>query len=171
MLQLRAIAAIDKHDWFIEEEVMRDPTFRIGWAVAMLAIPAVVLGAAPRYDQVVDGVEVFLGIVPAKLVRDHAPAHPERQMHSGPPAGENHVMVALFDAKSGQRITDAAVHATITGPKGFRVEKPLEPMTIAGAASFGNYFEMLGAGPYRIGLRIRVAGATRDTNAVFSWTR
>src|SRR5690242_9701586 len=127
--------------------------------------------AAPAYEQVVDGVAIYFGIVPAQLVRGHPRQHPEGEMHGGPRAGENHIVVALFEDKSGQRITTAEIHATITGPKGFRVEKILEPMIMANAATFGNYFEMLGPGPYRIVLRIRVPGATRDLQAAFTWAR
>jgi hypothetical protein len=137
----------------------------------LLGLAAMAVAAEPRTSQIVNGLEIYFGLMPAQLVRGHAPGRLEQQMHGGPRAGENHVMVALFDAKSGRRISDAVVHATITGPKGFRAEKPLEPMTIAGAATFGNYFEMLGIGPYKIALRVRPAGASKDVFARFSWSR
>ncbi len=77
-------------------------------------------------------------------------------MHGGVPEGENHIVIALFDARTGQRITRARITATITGPGRFKTEKELAPMIVSGAASFGNYFTLLGPGPYRIILRIRV---------------
>jgi hypothetical protein len=144
------------------------------WYMA-LVLPALLIAftaaAAPAYEQVVDGVAIYFGIVPAELVRGHPRQHPEGEMHGGPHAGQNHVMVALFDDKSGRRITVAEVHASVTGPKGLRSGQALEPMVIANAVTFGNYFAMPGPGPYRIALRIRLPGTTRDIEAVFSWAR
>lgn len=139
-------------------------------AAAILLLVAVTAGAA-GYRQVVDGVAIYFGILPAELVRGHPPAHPESGMHGGVPVGENHLTVALFDDKTGERIADAQVTATITGPKGFKLEKKLEPMVIAGAASYGHYFAMPGPGPYRIALSIRTPGIGREIRAVFTWAR
>lgn len=142
------------------------------------ALAGIVLGvatAAPTadtvYRRVVDGVAVYFGIVPAEFVRGHPQEHPEGLMHGGVPIGENHIMVALFEDKTGKRITRAQVTATITGPGNFKAEKKLEPMIIAGAASYGNYFNMPGPGPYRIEISIRLPRTSRMINAVFSWAR
>ena len=141
------------------------------WLLAglLLLVPAIV--AAGGYRQVVGGVAVYFGMMPAELVRGHPQEHPEGQMHGGVPVGENHIMVALFEGKTGKRITRAEVTATITGPGNFKAEKKLEPMIIAGAATFGNYFNMLGPGPYRIALRIRTPGIGHDIEATFTWAR
>ena len=144
---------------------------RLRWLLAGLLLAVSTTIAAGGYRQVVDGVAVYFGIVPAELVRGHPPEHPEGQMHGGVPAGENHIMVALFEDKTGKRITDAEITATIMGPDRFKLEKKLEPMIIAGAASYGNYFAMLGSGPYRIALRIRMPGIGHEIRAVFTWAR
>jgi len=132
-------------------------------------------GSAPAtessYRQVVDGVAIYFGIMPAQLVRGHPPEHPEGQMHGGAPAGENHIMVALFNAQSGERATGAEISATVTGPGRYKAEKRLEPMVIAGGLSFGNYFYMPGPGPYRIKLSIRLPSAARAIRATFTWAR
>ena len=141
------------------------------WLLAGLLLLVSATVAAGGYRQVVDGVAVYFGIVPAELVRGHPPEHPEGQMHGGVPVGENHIMVALFDDKTGERITRAEITATITGPGNFKAEKKLEPMIIAGAASYGNYFAMPGSGPYRIALRIRMPGIGHEIRAVFTWAR
>lgn len=138
-------------------------------AVSLLIAATTALAAS--HQQVVDGVAIYFGIVPAELVRGHPPEHPESVMHGGPPVGENHVMVALFDDKTGQRITNAEVTATITGPGNFKAEKKLEPMTIAGAVTYGNYFSLLGSGPYRIAVHIRTPGVGHDIEAKFIWAR
>jgi hypothetical protein len=144
---------------------------KLGWLLAGLLLVVSVTVAAGGNRQVVDGVAIYFGILPAELVRGHPPGHPESGMHGGVPVGENHLTVALFDDKTGKRIADAQVTATITGPDRFKLEKKLEPMLIAGTASYGNYFNMPGPGPYRITLRIRTPGIGRDIQAVFTWAR
>lgn len=139
-------------------------------AAALLGFAAVAAGPAD-YRQVVSGVAIYFGMMPAQLVRGHPPEHPESGMHGGVPAGENHLVVALFDDKTGARIIDAQVSATITGPDNFKAEKKLEPMVIAGTTTFGNYFYMPGPGPYRIALRMRAPGIGHEIQAAFTWAR
>lgn len=149
-------------------------TLSRSWWAVMLAIPlgsAAVSAAESGYQQVIDGVAVYLGILPAQLVRGHPPQHPEGEMHGGAPPGENHIVVALFDAKSGARLVGVEVTARLTGDRGLDVRKRLEPMVIAGAASYGNYFYMPGAGPYRIELAIRLPGMHEEIRASFTWVR
>ena len=90
-------------------------------------------------------------------------------MHGGAPLarGQYHVMVALFDAKTGARISDAQVDAVVAGvgAKGWSV--PLQTMSIANAITYGNYFYMTGEGPWRIDLQIRRPGSTRAIAARF----
>lgn len=142
-----------------------------GLLAALLGVAFSASAAERGYRQVVDGVAIYFGILPAQLVRGHPPEHPEGQMHGGAPAGENHIMVALFNAQSGERATGAEISATVTGPGRYKAEKRLEPMVIAGGLSFGNYFYMPGPGPYRIVLRIRLPGAHEAIRASFTWAR
>ncbi len=144
---------------------------RFGLLAALLGIALSVPAAERGYRQVVDGVAIYFGIMPAQLVRGHPPEHPEGQMHGGAPAGENHIMVALFEEKTGKRLDGAVVTVTVTGPDRFKAEKKLEPMTVAGAASYGHYFYMPGPGPYRIRLGIRLPGTARELRATFTWAR
>lgn len=144
---------------------------RLGWLLAGLLLMVSATAAVDGYRQVVDGVAVYFGVMPAELVRGHPREHPESEMHGGVPVGENHITVALFEDKTGKRIARAEVTATITGPGNFKAEKKLEPMIIAGAATFGNYFTMPGPGPYRIALRIRTPGIGHDIEATFTWAR
>lgn len=123
------------------------------------------------HSQVVDGVAVYFGMLPAELVRGHPREHPEGTMHGGAPVGESHLTVAVFEAKTGQRIADAEVTAHITGDRGLTVQKRLDLMVIAGSATYGNYFSMPGSGPYRIEVRIRPPGKAREVRAVFTWAR
>jgi hypothetical protein len=120
-----------------------------------------------------DGIMVYLGVVPAEVVLGHAPQHPEAQMHGGPPEQPQryHVMVALFEAASGARISNATVTARVSELALAVTEKRLELMTIAGAATYGNYFPMSNAGPYRIEVRIRRPGVAGEVQTTFNFER
>ena len=120
--------------------------------------------------KVAEGVAIYLGIVPAEVVRGHPAEHPEGSMHRGAPPGpgQYHVMVALFDAKSGQRITDSPVIARVSSTGGgTRVEKTLEPMNIADSITYGNFFPMPDPGPYKIAILIYRPGLSHVIEAEF----
>lgn len=121
--------------------------------------------------QIVDDLAIYFGVLPAELVRGHPREHPESEMHGGIAVGDSHVIVALFDNKTGKRIRGAQIAARVTGEAGVDVQRPLEAMVVAGRAAYGNYFPLQGAGPFRIELRIRRPGAQRDTQAIFTWAR
>lgn len=139
--------------------------------VALFCLSAATSAADTAYHRIVDGVAIYIGIVPAELVRGHPPEHTEATMHGGVPVGESHLTVAVYDARSGRRISNAAVTAGIAGDRGPTVRKTLEPMLIAGSPTFGNYVSMRGAGPYRIEIEIRVPGRTKAVTATFTWVR
>jgi hypothetical protein len=136
-----------------------------------LGFAAAVPAEHSPYHRVVQGVAIYLGVVPAEVVRGHPPEHSESQMHGGVPVGESHIVVALFDNKTGKRLTGAMIDARITAT-GLDVQKTLEPMEIAGTVSYGNYFYLPGSGPYRIMLRIRLpGGAAQELRTTFTWAR
>ncbi|QKT04160.1 hypothetical protein HUS23_10225 [Ectothiorhodospiraceae bacterium 2226] len=120
-----------------------------GLVCASAAAPSV--GANGGY-QSADGLVVYLGVVPAAMVEGRHEAHPgEEEMHGGVPRGRHafHVMVAVFDADTGEQVRDARVEARVA-PLGLgEVRQPLEPMTIGDTVTYGNYFT-LRHGTYRI---------------------
>lgn len=144
---------------------------RLGFAASLLVVAVTAFAGDSTYHRVVDGVAVYFGIMPAEVVRGHPRWHPEGTMHGGVEVGASHLTVALFQDKSGERIIDAEVNARITGERGLDVRKKLEPMLIAGSRSYGNYFSLSGAGPYRIEISIRLPRASRTINAEFTWAR
>ena len=114
----------------------------------VFAAALLVLTAAPVWaglqngSQTVDGLTVYLGVVPAAISRGHAPAHVEAKMHGGPPPAslhDVHLVAAVFDASSGARRTDVRVMARIHGRGIKRRTVPLTLMTINGAKTFGGY--------------------------------
>jgi len=127
----------------------------------------------PRNSQTVDGMTIELGVLPAELVQGHAtaPGNPNA-LHGGiqPYSRSHHIVVALFDAKTGARITDARIRAGV-GNRSYNHEpdKALEPMEINGAMTYGNFFSMPGEGLWRIHLEILRAGTPRPVEADFAY--
>lgn len=128
----------------------------------------------PRNKQTVDGMTIELGVMPVERVKkEHATAPGDpNAMHGGTPAnrGSNHIVVALFDAKTGTRITNAQIQAGV-GDRWYNhdPDKSLEPMEISGAMSYGNYFSMQDAGVWRIHLVISRPGIKRPVEADFGY--
>ncbi len=145
------------------------------WLLSISALSALFntsLAADSGYRQVVDGVAIYFGIVPAELVHGHPKGHFESQMHGGVPTDvRHHIIFAVFDSATGERITDAQLSAKVSAGDQSGPWKELEPMIIAGARSYGNYFRMPGAGPYRIAVIIRRPGKSRVIRVSFEWAR
>ncbi|HDR9510447.1 hypothetical protein C5615_29760 [Burkholderia cepacia] len=106
------------------------------------------------------GLTVHFGIVSA----DKAPSVPEEGSISGDTtAGHSlasyHLVVALFDARTGARIDNAVVIARMTAPVSKarpKVQiKRLPVLTANGMVTYGSYFDMPWAGRYRIDLSVR----------------
>jgi hypothetical protein len=145
---------------------------------SLIAVIVMVSGCSdntdlPRNTQIVDGMKIELGVMPAELVKGHATAPGDpNAMHGGTPPNSrsNHIVVALFDAKTGARVTDARIRAGV-GDRWYNHEpdKPLEPMEINGALSYGNFFLMQGSGVWRIHLVIHRPGMTRPAEADFGY--
>lgn len=113
------------------------------------------------YARTVDGVSVYLGVVPAE-----APGEPDLRRHGGMP-GARHVTVALYE--HGVRLEDARVSAYLAVDRA-KSERVLEPMRIAGVTTFGNEFSMPGAGPYEIRVEVRTTAHPRPRIATFRYT-
>src|SRR6266567_9355334 len=92
------------------------------FALALLVATAVALGSpAIAADdgnyKTVGGLSVYIGVVPAELVKGLPHQSSELPMHGGIPSGSHqyHVVAAIFDAASGARISDATVTAKVSG--------------------------------------------------------
>ena len=134
---------------------------------AVILVDGSLAFAGDEHAKVVDGIAIYLGIVPCEMIQG-----PERQMHGGVPKMLHchHVMVALFDNASGKRIEDAKVSAKVREPgvSGVSgVEKPLEPMPIAGSMTYGNFFPISAPGEFLIDLKITRPGSPHVTKAEF----
>jgi len=144
------------------------------WQWILMAVFLAAAGAAKGQHlgqhQVVGDIEIFYGMTPAAEIRVRPADAPERTMHGGVPSGkgQHHLMVALFDKDSKQRITDAEVRASV-GEIGLSATwKKLQPMA-AGPMSYGNYFKMDAPGRYHIHLEIKRPDMAKPVRADFDY--
>jgi hypothetical protein len=100
--------------------------------------------AAPIGDTASSGGLIFyFTVAPSELIK--GPSHlSDQRLHHGSPQGahEHHVFVAIFDAATNVRITDATVTAKVSALASAGDQKKLEPMTIASAIAFGALFNL-----------------------------
>lgn len=119
-------------------------------------------------SQILQGLEVDLGIVPARIMRENPDQYPEHEIDAIP-SGKNsyHVLVAIFDRSSGERITEAQVDARVSplGLTGSR--KDLEPMSIDDAVTYCNFFNFSKNDIHRVLVRIRRPGRPSVAEATF----
>jgi hypothetical protein len=109
------------------------------------------------------GVTVYLGVVPAEIVKGlPASSATERPMHGGIPKGphEYHFVAAVFDTASGARVSDAVVTAEVAGLGLSGSKKKLEPMQIAGTTTYGGFFDLPGFDLYTVKLTIERGSAS-----------
>jgi hypothetical protein len=154
MLQMRKIGRRDA--------ALRTALRGLILGVALVGLPGVALAVDTGPGKTAAGITAYLGVAPAATVRGHSPPHTELDMHGGAPSHPDsyHLMVAVFDAKTGARIEDAKVRArvselTLAGPK-----VTLEPMRIADTITYGNYVKLPGRIPYRIDVDVQCPQGT-----------
>jgi hypothetical protein len=108
------------------------------------------------------GFRVYLGVVPAEIVKGlGAAGSKEPPMHGGVPGGahEYHLVAAVFDAANGARISDAAVTAQVSGLGLSGSTMKLEPMQISGTTTYGGFVNLPGSDLYTVKLMVERAGA------------
>jgi hypothetical protein len=117
------------------------------------------------------GLAVYLGLVPASVVRGHPVGHTEGTMHGGadPGSHQQHLVVAVFDALTGARIENAQVAASIEGLGHVgRQRVELEPMAISGTITYGGFVNFPGNDQYRIQIDITVPGRSEPVTVEFA---
>ena len=131
--------------------------FAVLWLALVAWIGQVAAQQTPWFESA-GGLTVYMGMAPAEIVRGYAPERPESMMHRGEPhqgRHEYHVMVAIFDAATGGRISGAAATAQVSALGLSGPSKKLEPMEVAGAMTYGNFFDLHGPDLYTVGLEVR----------------
>jgi hypothetical protein len=127
-------------------------------AVLLAGFVTATSAAHPGMSQEVDGMIVHLGVTPT----DRLVAHPEllSKGHPAPPSGKDmyHLLVAVFDKVTGERITDAKIEATVT-PLGLAGRtKSMMPGAPAGMVTYCNFFHLTSGDSYVVKVGIRLKG-------------
>ena len=143
---------------------MRVPSFsRIAVALALTLFSLTACQRQPEagQSQVIGGLRFEYGVVPATVVGTHPGDHQEATMHGGAPTEPNryHVVVTLFNAANGVRVSDAEVALGLTG-HGYHNggDLPMDLMAGDGQASYGRYVDLPESGRYRVSFSVRRPG-------------
>ena len=116
----------------------------------------------------IDGVDIYMGITHANK-QAQADEMKKSGLIQAIRSKKHHITVALFDSKTGQRITDARVVAGI-GEMGLSSNrKKLRQEKFGEAVSYGRDFYLSQEGPYWIDLKIKRNGDTQSTMTRFEW--
>lgn len=154
-----------------DSEIRAAIAHMVDQGVATTTRPSAALTAGPDPNhKVIEGTEIYLGIVSAESIRaQHPKPDAESLMHGGIPSRKDyyHVNISLFDSKTKAVITDAQVEARVADPLSGGEAKKLELMAINNTISYGNYFRMPGKAPYTIIVQIRKPGTSRTIEAKF----
>ncbi len=152
-------------------------TVRTFWLTALVLISVAIFNPVatamdvPENFQVVDGVAVYLGVMPAEVIEGYHKAGPESKMHKKAKLKmehRDHVVVALFDNATGKRIENAKVKGSVMEFGLGSKKKKLERMKIAGTITYGNYFDMPDKNVYHINIEIRRPGVKGVIEAKFT---
>lgn len=134
-------------------------------ALALCSTVATLANAAGQ-AMLVNGVEIYYSIAlvsaAAKSNISHgASGYGMKLFH----AGSHHLVVSLTEAKTGARINDATVIATVVPLGLVPTSKPLQPMEINNTITYGNFFVFSpSSGPFRISLNItRSSGGAQES--------
>ena len=124
--------------------------------LSLAALPGVAAADHLGRTVITDGMVVHLGIMPTEVLRENPaqyPAHDPGKLPSG--RHMYHVMLALFDRATGERITDAQIEARVA-PLGLSGPvRPLDPMLVAGVLTYCNYFRLSPTDTYVIKASIK----------------
>ena len=135
--------------------------------LAGVAVAAALAQTALAQPQA-SGLLFHYGLVPSEMVLSHPQSHEERRMHPGDARkGRSHLVLAIFDAASGERIAKAEVTVHITLVGGASTTRTLEPMDIARQPSFGAFVPVGAPGIYKIRFEVKRPGVAGTQNAEF----
>ena len=116
----------------------------------------------------VDGVAIYLGLVPAAVMRQNPDIYPAHEPSKIPSSKHvHHVMLALFDGPGGERITDAIVTARVAPLALAGPTKTLDPTVVAGALTYCNFFRRSPSDTTVIQVEIRRPDVLRMIQARF----
>lgn len=126
--------------------------------LALLIAYAGATSAGPLggYQDVSD-MTVYLGTRSVADLRKHPEVLPEGHPL---PSGDHlhHVLIAIFDRATGERITDAVVDAWVSSPGYVGRKQRLHPSSVGGQVAYCNFFTLWPGGAYVIRVDIHRPG-------------
>ena len=149
---------------------LRKPTLL--WAVVSIIFFTNLYASHPQQHQVVNGIAIYLTIIPAEMLRGHPKEHPESDMHTRSriaDINQHHIMVSLFNAKNGTRLQNKIIKAEVSGTNYKGPVKKLELMVMGATRSYGNFFAIPLNGTYQVELEIQQEGKSKVIKAVFQY--
>jgi hypothetical protein len=144
---------------------------RLGLVLAML-LPARALPEEASFRKSVGDFSVYLAVMPAEFLAGPAvPPVPGATPYQRPaPRDTHHVMVSIFESRTGRRVEQASVAARVAELGFSGVKKSLEPASVTGEKVYAGLFPMPGRGPYRVDVEFRLPAAARPERATFYFT-
>ena len=112
----------------------------------------------------VDGMNVYLGVIPAQMTQHKMYDNGDAKKHS------YHVLIALYDIKKGKPVTGVKLKATVSPIGAGGHTKSLDLM-LDGGISYGNFFVMHRPGIYRIRVEIENEKSGKKSIANFVYQR
>ncbi|KWF26708.1 hypothetical protein WL88_10695 [Burkholderia diffusa] len=142
--------------------------------VFMIALLVAAVAGAQRdagQHLLIGDIDAYYGIVPSAAIGTHPASHVEATMHGGRPGNRYsyHLVVTLLDHATRQRIPDAQVSAAVQEIGLDETRRTLEPMRIDGTISYGAWFDLSGAGPYRVRLDVKRPGRPGTVSGRFEY--
>ncbi|MEE8454630.1 MAG: hypothetical protein V3R90_07730 [Limibaculum sp.] len=140
-------------------------------AVVMLFVGTALADHSSGY-KVADGLTIYYAVIPAEMLRAYPKGSPEATAHESIPRGKNahHLLVALFEGKSMERITDAQVTARVRETGLGWTKRRLEPATIADALTYCNFFTFDNYAIYTVVIEVRRPGSSAVVTTEFTTT-
>ena len=136
--------------------------FAIGAAIAFFLATPAMPQSANDFVKTADGMTIYLGVLPGAMVKGHA------KMRSGAP-NEYHVVVAIYEAASGTRVSDASVTAQVSGLALAGPIQNLERMEIAGTTTYGGFFRLPGRDLYTVRVEVQRSSSAKRTPVEFRY--
>jgi len=131
---------------------------------AFLSTFSAAFAADSHHHQRVNDVDFYLAVIPAEITQGSPGMQAKFKNHET----RYHILVSLFDSRSGNRITDAEVQASVSTLGGMAEQnKNLEPMLIMDTSSYGNYFLMSEPGKYRLRFKMLTPTHKYESTAEF----
>lgn len=154
---------------------MRRSYVSAAFGLALAAVAMLFVGTAFAYHssgyKVANGLTIYYAVIPAEILRSYPEGSPEAIAHASIPRGKNvdHLLVAVFEGESMERITDARVTVRVRETGMGWAKKRLEPMMLYNALTYCNFFTFDKHPTYTIVIEVRRPGSPAVVTTEFEY--